>query len=287
VPDRIRFDHLAIAAERWADLFPRYVGELGGRFASGGRSPGFAPAQLAYRNGTRLELLEPNAVEQNDFLRRFLDRSGPGPHHLTFKVPDLDAALAAAEGAGLHPIGVDRSDPHWQEAFLHPREALGVVVQLAQTPGDHWETPRPPGVPLPPEGRTAAFVHVAHAVAALDEGLALFSELLGGRTGAEGRGRGHRFVDLEFEGPLRLRLLAPDSEGSGLWPLLAGRRGKVHHLAFACPDPAAVRDARPVASGRAVVVDPERNLGVRLVLASLGDPAAEPGGAAFADAVEA
>ena len=33
-----------------------------------------------------IELLEPWAVEQTDFLERFLARHGDGPHHLTFKV---------------------------------------------------------------------------------------------------------------------------------------------------------------------------------------------------------
>src|SRR5262249_18565316 len=92
----VDLDHVAVAVERWADAWPRFVGVVGGRWMSGGRGPGFAPCQIGYANQMRVEILEPNEVERNDFLRRFLDRSGPGPHHLTFKVKDLEAALSTA-----------------------------------------------------------------------------------------------------------------------------------------------------------------------------------------------
>src|SRR5438874_1682361 len=136
-------DHVAVAVERWPDAWGRLVGELGGRWMSGGRGPGFAPSQLGYANGMRVEVLQPHDVEHNDFLRRFLDRDGPGPHHFTFKLPDIHAALDATQRAGYHPVNVDLSDPTWQEAFLHPKEACGVVVQLAHAGQGDWRTPPP------------------------------------------------------------------------------------------------------------------------------------------------
>jgi hypothetical protein len=50
-------DHVAVAVERWADAWPRYVSGLGGKWASGGFNVGFAPAQVAYTNGAELEVL--------------------------------------------------------------------------------------------------------------------------------------------------------------------------------------------------------------------------------------
>jgi len=52
---------------------------------------------------------------------------------MTFKVPDIGAALERLRSAGFHPVNVDLSDPGWKEAFLLPREAHGTVVQLAET----------------------------------------------------------------------------------------------------------------------------------------------------------
>ncbi|HXQ60294.1 MAG TPA: VOC family protein [Acidimicrobiales bacterium] len=233
-------DHVAVAVERWADAWPNYVHELGGTWHSGGVNSGFSPAQLTYANGARVEVLQPWEPENNDFLRRFLDHSGPGPHHLTFKVPDINTTLERVQSAGFEPVNVRLSDPHWREAFLHPRQATGVVVQLAQAESE-WRSPAPEGFP-DPTVPAASLLHVTHAVRVLDTGLALFHELLGGIVTARGRGPGEAwdFVDLTWPGPLGLRLVAPAAGGDAATPLrswLGDRQGRVHHLAFSVPAP--------------------------------------------------
>jgi methylmalonyl-CoA/ethylmalonyl-CoA epimerase len=262
----VDLDHVAIAVEQRADAWPRFLEDLGGVWYSHGPGYGFAFCQLAYANGMRVEILKPDGIENNDFLRRFLDRNGPGPHHLTFKVPDIEAAIARAEEAGCPPVSVDLSDPDWKEAFLHPKVALGVVIQLAQeaaSPTGEWRTAPPPELPTPARA-PASLLHVAHAVAALAEGLRLFEGLLGGRRVEEGRDRAARWVELGWEGPGRVRLLEPASDASPIAAWLDGRRGRVHHIAFSCPDPATVEGAVP--EGEQFVIAPERALGTRLVL---------------------
>ena len=69
------------------------------------------------------------------FLRRFLAERGPGVHHVTFKVPSLDEVSARAERAGCDVVGRDDTDPEWKEGFLHPKQALGIVVQFAESAG--------------------------------------------------------------------------------------------------------------------------------------------------------
>jgi catechol 2,3-dioxygenase-like lactoylglutathione lyase family enzyme len=102
-------------------------------------------AQWGYAGGGRLEILEPLGAD--GFLHRFLATRGPGIHHVTFKVPDLDAVCAGAEAHGFRIVGRDESDPSWAEAFLHPKEALGIVVQLAES---RVPEPPPPPFPAPP-----------------------------------------------------------------------------------------------------------------------------------------
>lgn len=246
-------DHVAHAVPRWQDAWTRYAVDLGARWKSGGAGVGFSPAQLSFGNGARLELLMPGNVEDDDFLARFLDRHGPGPHHLTFKVPDLDVALAAATAAGYSPIGIDRSEPGWQEAFLSPREATGVVVQLAQA-AHEWVNDPPPdfpagartgsdGTPLP----AAHLELVVHAVARLAEGLDLFAGLLGGTEARSGEEDGVAWAELRWGGPLGLRLVAPaDSDPVPvLRTWLGDRSGRVHHLQLAVAEPAGVTGAQP------------------------------------------
>lgn len=145
-------DHVALAAADTSDALRFLTGRLGGTVIFGGESIGFRPMQVWVGtpdgDGMPVELLEPWAVEQNDFLARFVARHGAGPHHLTFKVTDLAAALERVRGAGFHPVNIDVSDPQWKEAFLMPSEAHGTVVQLAESHGH-------------PETRAALLDHVA------------------------------------------------------------------------------------------------------------------------------
>ncbi len=268
-------DHVALAVEHRADAWPRYAGDLAGCWRSGGTGPGFAPSQLEYADGKKVEILRPYRTEENDFLRRFLDRHGPGPHHLTFKVGDIEDALAEATEAGYAPINVDLTDPTWKEAFLHPRDATGVLIQLAQSEG-HWRTPAPADLPAPRTPEPADLVHVAHAVASLDEGLRLFSGVLGGREEARGTADQHRWVDVAWPEAGRLRLVAPSTEGSPLWSWLGGRSGRVSYLGFACGDPGDLVGARPLA-GSAWSVPAADNLGVGLVLVPPGSTAFDHG----------
>ena len=258
-----RLDHVAVAVEDQHDAWPRYAGELGGEWIGGGLAPGFWSAQVKYANGMKVEVLEPNAPEENDFLRRFLDRNGPGPHHLTFKVDDLETALAETEAAGYRPVGVDLSDPQWKEAFLHPKDAPGVVVQLAQSSDGEWSSERPAYLPPPPAGGPATLTHVAHAVVSLDAGRRLFSQLLYGQEADEGTVDGAGFVDLEWPGGGRVRLLDA-SQHDSLRAWVGERPGRVHHLAFAAV-PSEIEGAIDRWDGGREV-PPEANLGMRLLL---------------------
>ena len=85
---------------------------------------------FATRDGTRIELLEP--ADATSGVARFVaERGRPTLHHLCFVVDDLAATLArlADEGVEL----VDRAPRQGVEglvAFLHPRAANGVLVEL-------------------------------------------------------------------------------------------------------------------------------------------------------------
>jgi len=277
----VTLDHVAHAARHWRDLWERYAFDLGADWVSGGQNRGFAPGQVRFSNGARIEMLMPWEPQLDDFLARFLDRSGPGAHHLTFKVRDIRAALEEARRAGFEPIGVNLSQPEWMEAFLHPKEATGVVVQLAESsPLDEdsgsWATPPPVG--FPPNRRRrrdgsgaidpSALDWVVHAVA--DPGLArsLFVGLLAGDVVGGGHTGGVGWTDLSWRSPLGLRLLWPhvagrtdlttggaieqanleDGPARDLTNWLSGRPGRIHHLELRVDDPKGVPDATEIST---------------------------------------
>lgn len=79
-----------------------------------------------------LELLEP--LDPDSTVGRFLDRRGPGLHHVAYRTPDIVAELARLRGEGFESI-----DPEPRKgasghlvAFLHPRGTSKVLVELVQ-----------------------------------------------------------------------------------------------------------------------------------------------------------
>jgi len=210
----MHLDHVALATRDVSEPLAALVGRLGATVLSGGEWIGFRPMQVFLGDdagGMKIELLEPWDVARNDFLERFLVRHGGGPHHLTFKVDDLPAALDRIAGAGFTPVSVDLSQPEWREAFLLPRDAHGTVVQLADSnlstglPLDEYRAARRDGAmgaprwwpdPPPPAPRRARLRRVVVRSPDLDSARSLFGDLLGGTSiGPATEG------DLELEWP--------------------------------------------------------------------------------------
>ena len=111
------------------------VADLGATPLQGSNAIGFQPLQLRLGTATEgmtIEILQPYKVEESDFLARFLDSRGEGPHHITVKVDDIVTELERARAAGLTPMNVLIDSPRWKEAFFSPKEAHGTVVQFAQ-----------------------------------------------------------------------------------------------------------------------------------------------------------
>ena len=138
----ICLDHIAIGLPRAEDAAELFEERLGGAPAGGYDGVPFGFKQWEFAGGGRIEVVYPMGPP-NGFLHRFLVNGGPRVHHVTFKVPSLDATLRARRVARLRVVGSDRSDPHWQEAFLHPKQAQGIVVQMVE------QKPRPGGEDWP------------------------------------------------------------------------------------------------------------------------------------------
>ena len=81
---------------------------------------------------SHVELLRPLAAESA--VGRFLDRHGPGLHHVAYGTDDIQSALKAAQAAGLRAIdeeprtGIRNS----RVAFLHPKSTGGVLTELVE-----------------------------------------------------------------------------------------------------------------------------------------------------------
>ena len=201
---RALFDHVAIGTRTLSDGWQLFGGLLGGTWVYGGDSPGFWWGQLRFSSGPKIELLTPTGEAAGAFLERFLSSRGPGPHHLTFIVADLSQTLSDVRDSGIEPVGVDMSRADWKEAFLHPRDAYGIVVQLAeQSASPHLAPP----AELPEPGPSSAFEQVEHEVTDISGATKLFTELLDAELVAAPGHEDHHAAELIWSDAARLRLV--------------------------------------------------------------------------------
>lgn len=126
-------DHVGIAVRSIDDALPTLESVTGGRGSRRERvdSQGVELCFVGTGDG-RLELLQPLRAETP--VGRFLERRGPGLHHVAYRVPDIEAALRALEERGLELIDrTPRAGAHGHRvAFLHPRSTAGVLIELVE-----------------------------------------------------------------------------------------------------------------------------------------------------------
>lgn len=133
-----RIDHLAIAVEDIEAALDFFRDALGLEVTHTDVEEGQGVVVAFMPVGdSEIELIEP--VETDSGVARFLERRGPGLHHICLEVDDLDGAMARMRDHGVELID---DEPYIgtggrRIAFIHPKSANGVLVELYETlPGD-------------------------------------------------------------------------------------------------------------------------------------------------------
>jgi len=126
-----RIAHVGLAVRSATDLYAFYRNVLGMSEAElsdsdGARISGFVAGE------SLVELLEAN--QPGSPIGKFLEKRGPGIHHICFSVDDLDATLSKCRESGIRLI--DESPRVGAEgkriAFLHPSSTGGILVELTE-----------------------------------------------------------------------------------------------------------------------------------------------------------
>jgi len=80
---------------------------------------------------SEIELVQPTTSDSG--LANFLEKRGEGMHHICIEVEDIDAALAELKSKGVRLINeIPEELPGRKMAFIHPKAANGVLVELYQ-----------------------------------------------------------------------------------------------------------------------------------------------------------
>jgi LAO/AO transport system kinase len=125
-------DHLGIAVRSLDEALPFYASNLGLPVLSSEIVEHEKVKVAMIPAGTsRIELLEP--LDASSTIAKFLEKRGPGLHHVAMRVPDLHATLRRLESAGIRLLRTPRRGAGGHlYVFVHPAGTGGVLWELIQ-----------------------------------------------------------------------------------------------------------------------------------------------------------
>jgi methylmalonyl-CoA epimerase len=84
---------------------------------------------------SRIELLEPTS--ENSVIAKFIAKRGEGLHHVSLRVPDLEAAVERLKKGGTRLVSdeIKIGAGGHRYVFVHPSSASGVLVELVESAG--------------------------------------------------------------------------------------------------------------------------------------------------------
>ena len=131
MPDHPRIAHVGIAVPDLDAALAFYRDVLGLTPHPPEQADGATIVSLPFGE-SEVELLAPLTADGP--IARFLERRGPGIHHLCYRVPDLDAALSACRAAGYRLIDeTPRAGAGGRRiAFVHPKATAGILLELTE-----------------------------------------------------------------------------------------------------------------------------------------------------------
>jgi methylmalonyl-CoA/ethylmalonyl-CoA epimerase len=131
-------DHIGIAVPDLEAATALFVDCLGGKLVAGGTVGDnvMRSTHVQFPGGGKVELLQPFGDHP---IRRFLEREGPGMHHLTFVVEDVKGMADRLAQAGHRVVDGDFENPEWREVYVSPRTAFGCLIQLVEPLTDYGD----------------------------------------------------------------------------------------------------------------------------------------------------
>lgn len=128
-----KINHIGIAVPNLDEAIGRYKA-MGFTYDKTEEVPSQKVKTAFFEAGeSHVELLE--ATAPDSAIAKFLEKRGPGIHHLCVEVDNIDAALAAYKAEGLQLIHEEPfigAGGH-RVAFVHPKATGGVLLELLET----------------------------------------------------------------------------------------------------------------------------------------------------------
>ena len=134
-----RIDHISIAVNDYANARHFFKDILGAIPGAGDTNHTLKYHWQIFSFGdlSRLELI--SSTGDGSFLSKFFKKNkNGGLHHISLQTPDIQKAMQTLEDHNLPYFGYNEYADFWKEIFIHPKDAFGVLIQIAEFDPDDW-----------------------------------------------------------------------------------------------------------------------------------------------------
>jgi methylmalonyl-CoA/ethylmalonyl-CoA epimerase len=129
----LKIEHLGIAVKQLQESIPLFEQLL--------NTPCYKTEEVASENvstaffqvaDSKIELLE--ATSADSAIAKFIDKRGPGIHHIAFEVENIQAEMKRLSALGFEVLNETpkRGADNKLVCFLHPKTTNGVLIELCQ-----------------------------------------------------------------------------------------------------------------------------------------------------------
>jgi len=137
----LRIDHVSLAVKDYKGAVEFYTKIFGAISQYNGTDNNLKYFWETFALGdlSRLEIIK--STGKGSFLENFLRNKEGGIHHLVLQTPDIKMTKEVLENNNIPYFGYNDYGDSWKELFIHPRDAFGVLLQIAEFKSENWLDP--------------------------------------------------------------------------------------------------------------------------------------------------
>ena len=136
-----RIDHVSLAVKDYegaVEFFTKILGAVS-QYNGTDNNLKYYWETFALGDLSRFEIIKPTG--KGSFLENFLKDKEGGIHHLVLQTPDIEMTREILEKNDIPYFGFQNYGERWKELFIHPKDAFGVLLQIAEFKASDWLSP--------------------------------------------------------------------------------------------------------------------------------------------------
>jgi len=137
----LRIDHVSLAVKNYegaVEFFTKILGAVS-QYNGTDNNLKYYWETFALGDLSRFEIIKPTG--KGSFLENFLKDKEGGIHHLVLQTPDIEMTREILEKNDIPYFGFQNYGDRWKELFIHPKDAFGVLLQIAEFKASDWLSP--------------------------------------------------------------------------------------------------------------------------------------------------